>query len=254
MKTEISTTNASSHSTASATVPATTATIAATSRRGPIGARRAGPASPARCAATARRSRPNDQYRSEQKFIAAPAPSSSQYAGDGPSSGASTGNSATDSSRLPSRATWNRSQRRRSGTADAVSRGRHVSTRLARKFSCSVRTACSAFATPAAIPSPSRPSSNSCPTTATETPTRAKSRSSRRTDLNDAVRDRVFSSWTYGHRGAHHGCSLRAARHPGARPTRRSPTPRPAAVRFHDSRQRSPAYPLIYGNNLPAGG
>ena len=86
----------------------------ATTQRGSAG--RARPA--AACAGRLRSGR-NDQYLSRQKFAAAPAASSDQYAGDVPISGARTGNMATDSSKLASRATWNRSQRTRTGTSDS---------------------------------------------------------------------------------------------------------------------------------------
>ena len=49
--------------------------------------------------------------------------------------GASSGNAATDSSRLDSRATWKRSQRERSGRPDRVTRSRQVSSALPAKFS-----------------------------------------------------------------------------------------------------------------------
>ena len=102
-----------------------------TTRRGSAG--RGGRAEDrnARCRGSGRK----DQNRSRQKFAAAPTASSDQYAVDVPTAGASTGNSATDSSRLASRATWNRSQRTRIGTPDPDVRRRQVSSEFATKFS-----------------------------------------------------------------------------------------------------------------------
>ena len=94
--------------------------------------------------------------------------------------GASSGNTATDSSRLASRATWNRNQRTRTGTVDPLVRCRHVMSEFATKFSWRVSTACTAFATTGVAPRCSNASNKWWPAIPTEAPTSKNSGTSRR--------------------------------------------------------------------------